>query len=119
MATFQSDVWSYGVTLWELFSDGRAPYPGMSNMDTVRKVAEGYRMNKPAACPEEVWTLIKDCWNLKPGDRPDFALILARLEQISKEYTVDVEKSKMGQRVSRMITKEELEKNLENDIYNN
>jgi serine/threonine protein kinase len=40
-ATFQSDVWSYGITLWELFSEGRTPYPGMSNADTARKVQEG------------------------------------------------------------------------------
>lgn len=80
--TTQSDVWSYGISLWELFSEGRTPYPGMTNVQTMEKVAAGYRMEKPAFCSDEIYQLMMDCWKANPADRPQFSVILSRLEQI-------------------------------------
>lgn len=52
VSTSKSDVWSFGVTVWEIYSFGRTPYPRMSQKEVVEKVAKGYRMEKPEDCPE-------------------------------------------------------------------
>ncbi len=52
MSTSKSDVWSYGVTLWEIYSYGRAPYPKMTQKEVVDKVPQGYRMECPESCPK-------------------------------------------------------------------
>ena len=51
----QSDVWAYGITLWELFALGQSPYPGVEvNPDFVEKLANGYRMKMPKYCPNSM-----------------------------------------------------------------
>ena len=60
--TNKSDVWSFGVTLWELFSYGRVPYPAFSNEEVVNKIEAGYRMSKPENMPESVAKIMFDCW---------------------------------------------------------
>lgn len=52
VSTSKSDVWSYGVVMWEIYSYGRAPYPRMNQKEVVEKVIEGYRMEKPESCPK-------------------------------------------------------------------
>ena len=49
--------------MWEIFSYGEVPYPGMSNEDTIKKVCEGYRMDPPPRCPVEVYELMRETWN--------------------------------------------------------
>ena len=57
--TLATDVWAYGVLLWEIFSGGVQPYPGMSNAQTSKAVVyEGYRMTSPRNCPSEVYNLM-------------------------------------------------------------
>jgi serine/threonine protein kinase len=69
----KSDVWAFGVVIWEIFSGGLVPYPGFSNIETAQKVRDGYRMSAPEDCPSELVTLMKRCWNQKPENRPSFA----------------------------------------------
>jgi c-src tyrosine kinase len=57
--TSKSDVWSFGICLWELFSFGTMPYPTMSNEDAVNRVLKGYRMDKPEGCPDEVYEIMQ------------------------------------------------------------
>ncbi len=71
-----SDVWSFGVTLWELFSRGILPYGGLSNFEAVTKIREGYRMPKPKLCSDEVFALIQRCWAEKPEERITFATLV-------------------------------------------
>jgi serine/threonine protein kinase len=70
--SYKSDVWSFGIVLWELFSYGRIPYPGMSNSMTVEKVLNGYRLPCPENCPIEIYNLMEQCWSEEPFDRPSF-----------------------------------------------
>lgn len=72
----QSDVWSYGITLWELFSSGDIPYSSSTNQYICEKVVEGYRLDPPINCPPEIAELMKDCWKEKPADRPTFQVRL-------------------------------------------
>jgi serine/threonine protein kinase len=70
--TSKSDVWSFGVLLWELFSFGTIPYAGKSNASVIEEVAAGYRLPSPENCPEEVYQLMVKCWNADPNERPSF-----------------------------------------------
>lgn len=67
-----SDVWSFGVTLWEMFSFGQPPYGDMKGVDVIKIVDKGIRLTKPDACPENVFKKMEDCWNYSPRDRPTF-----------------------------------------------
>ncbi|CAD5207350.1 unnamed protein product [Bursaphelenchus okinawaensis] len=81
--TNKSDVWSFGVLLWEIYSFGRVPYPRIPIQDVVRHIERGYRMEPPEACPASMNDLMTECWNLNPAERPTFAMIGARLRRHS------------------------------------
>ncbi|XP_072245269.1 tyrosine-protein kinase ZAP-70 isoform X2 [Leuresthes tenuis] len=68
----KSDVWSFGVTMWEAFSYGGKPYKKMKGPDVIRFIESGSRMECPAACPERMYTVMKECWTYKHEERPDF-----------------------------------------------
>ncbi|XP_054464529.1 protein-tyrosine kinase 6b isoform X2 [Anoplopoma fimbria] len=68
----KSDVWSFGVLLYEILTYGGTPYPGLSNHETYQQVTKGYRMPAPAKCPEPLYKIMLKCWSAEPADRPDF-----------------------------------------------
>ncbi|KAL1288277.1 PDGFRA [Ovibos moschatus] len=71
--TTLSDVWSYGILLWEIFSLGGTPYPGMMVDSTFyNKIKSGYRMAKPDHATSEVYEIMVKCWNSEPEKRPSF-----------------------------------------------
>ncbi|KAM9313196.1 macrophage colony-stimulating factor 1 receptor [Gastrophryne carolinensis] len=71
--TVQSDVWSYGILLWEIFSLGRSPYPGIVvNQKFYKMIKEGYKMDSPDSAPLDIYRLMKACWDLEPTKRPNF-----------------------------------------------
>ncbi|XP_063301479.1 macrophage colony-stimulating factor 1 receptor [Pelobates fuscus] len=71
--TVQSDVWSYGILLWEIFSLGRSPYPGiLVNQKFYKMVKDGYKMDCPDYAPLEIYRIMKTCWDLEPTRRPTF-----------------------------------------------
>ncbi|KAJ8297454.1 hypothetical protein KUTeg_023985 [Tegillarca granosa] len=71
--TIQSDVWSYGIFLWELFSLGGNPYPGIEiNEKFIHLLKNGYRMEKPEACSDEMYKVMLSTWKFNPDDRPSF-----------------------------------------------
>ncbi len=72
----QSDVWSFGVVLWEVFTFGEVPYPQLTNAETVEFVKNGNRMALPPKSPEAIQNLILECWQEKPEDRPNFKKVL-------------------------------------------
>eukprot|EP00794_Sanderia_malayensis_P019494 gene19494-21419_t len=78
--TSKSDVWSYGVLLWEIFSLGNIPYPGWNNKKTREMVEGGYRMPLPSGTPLKVYQIMSKCWDYDPEDRPTFAEIVRQLE---------------------------------------
>eukprot|EP00058_Branchiostoma_floridae_P018277 XP_002603766.1 hypothetical protein BRAFLDRAFT_86594 [Branchiostoma floridae] len=80
--TTQSDVWSFGVVLWEIVTLGGSPYPGLSGKELFRYLKAGYRMEKPENCRQEIYDIMLDCWQDKPQRRPTFTDIRERLEAI-------------------------------------
>ncbi|XP_065705213.1 macrophage colony-stimulating factor 1 receptor [Patagioenas fasciata] len=71
--TVQSDVWSYGILLWEIFSLGKSPYPGMVvNSKFYSMVKQGYQMARPDFAPLEMYRIMQACWSLEPTQRPTF-----------------------------------------------
>uniref|UniRef100_A0A673XP56 Platelet-derived growth factor receptor alpha n=1 Tax=Salmo trutta TaxID=8032 RepID=A0A673XP56_SALTR len=73
MYTTISDVWSYGILLWEIFSLGGTPYPGMVvDSSFYNKIKSGYRMAKPEHAPADVYEMMIKCWNSEPEKRPSF-----------------------------------------------
>uniref|UniRef100_A0A9J7YKH5 Tyrosine-protein kinase n=2 Tax=Cyprinus carpio TaxID=7962 RepID=A0A9J7YKH5_CYPCA len=77
----QSDVWSYGVLLWEIFSYGRQPYPKMSVSEVRERVDQGYRMEPPDECPPDVYSIMTSCWEMDPKRRPSFHKLRERVEK--------------------------------------
>uniref|UniRef100_A0A672QMR6 receptor protein-tyrosine kinase n=1 Tax=Sinocyclocheilus grahami TaxID=75366 RepID=A0A672QMR6_SINGR len=74
--TVQSDVWSYGVLLWEILSLGMSPYPNVViDAQFYKMIKDGYHMPQPDFAPHEMYTIMKMCWSLEPTQRPTFANI--------------------------------------------
>ncbi|XP_050949189.1 macrophage colony-stimulating factor 1 receptor isoform X3 [Labeo rohita] len=74
--TVQSDVWSYGVLLWEIFSLGMSPYPNVViDAQFYKMIKDGYHMPQPDFAPCEMYKIMKMCWSLEPTLRPTFANI--------------------------------------------
>ncbi|XP_078362094.1 uncharacterized protein LOC144646399 isoform X1 [Oculina patagonica] len=78
--TTKSDVWSYGVVLWEIATLGGYPYPGITNRQLMRLLKREYRMEKPVSCSEEFYQLMKHCWADNPDARPTFTELCQDLE---------------------------------------
>ncbi|KAM5260982.1 muscle, skeletal receptor tyrosine-protein kinase isoform 1-T1 [Hipposideros larvatus] len=90
--TTESDVWAYGVVLWEIFSYGLQPYYGMAHEEVIYYVRDGNILSCPENCPLELYNLMRLCWSKLPADRPSFASIHRILERMCEraEGTVSV-----------------------------
>ncbi|XP_022077509.1 tyrosine-protein kinase SYK isoform X1 [Acanthochromis polyacanthus] len=82
----KSDVWSFGVLLWEAFSYGQKPYKGMKGNDVMQMIESGNRMDSPVNCPPEMYDLMRTCWTYKADERPGFSVVEPRL----REYYYDI-----------------------------
>ncbi|XP_046501255.1 muscle, skeletal receptor tyrosine-protein kinase isoform X5 [Equus quagga] len=90
--TTESDVWAYGVVLWEIFSYGLQPYYGMAHEEVIYYVRDGNILSCPENCPLELYNLMRLCWSKLPADRPSFTSIHRILERMCEraEGTVSV-----------------------------
>ncbi|NXT46836.1 FES kinase, partial [Pluvianellus socialis] len=82
----ESDVWSFGILLWEAFSLGAVPYANLSNQQMREAVEQGMRLDPPEQCPEEVYQLMQRCWEYDPRKRPSFSTIHQELIAIRKRH---------------------------------
>ena len=86
----QSDVWSYGIVLWELFSLARTPYPGVQPDESfTRKLESGHRMSKPPFSTDDLYKVMKDCWSAEPGLRPTFLELADKMGEELKDGEKD------------------------------
>ncbi|XP_036383540.1 fibroblast growth factor receptor 1-A isoform X2 [Megalops cyprinoides] len=79
--THQSDVWSFGVLLWEIFTLGGSPYPGVPVEELFKLLKEGHRMDKPSTCTHELYMMMRDCWHAVPSQRPTFKQLVEDLDR--------------------------------------
>uniref|UniRef100_A0AAY4CT89 receptor protein-tyrosine kinase n=1 Tax=Denticeps clupeoides TaxID=299321 RepID=A0AAY4CT89_9TELE len=86
--TTKSDVWSFGVLLWEIVSLGGTPYCGMTCAELYEKLPQGYRMEQPKNCDDEVYELMRQCWRDRPYERPPFAQISVQLNRMQEARKV-------------------------------
>uniref|UniRef100_A0A8C1X9H1 Fibroblast growth factor receptor 4 n=1 Tax=Cyprinus carpio TaxID=7962 RepID=A0A8C1X9H1_CYPCA len=88
--THQSDVWSFGVLMWEIFTLGGSPYPGIPVEELFKLLKEGHRMDKPSNCTHELYMKMRECWHAVPTQRPTFKQLVEELDRllvtISDEY---------------------------------
>ncbi|XP_074655929.1 ephrin type-A receptor 7-like [Tubulanus polymorphus] len=80
--TSASDVWSYGVVMWEVMSYGERPYWNWSNQDVIKAVEKGYRLPPPMDCPEAIHQLMLDCWQKERSHRPKFAATVRTIDKL-------------------------------------
>uniref|UniRef100_A0A673KGR1 Tyrosine-protein kinase n=1 Tax=Sinocyclocheilus rhinocerous TaxID=307959 RepID=A0A673KGR1_9TELE len=78
--TIKSDVWSFGILLYEIVMFGQMPYPNMTNFQVVQQLPKGYRMPCPLNCPKYLYDIMSECWKDSPADRPTFETLQWKLE---------------------------------------
>uniref|UniRef100_A0A8C8FLL2 Tyrosine-protein kinase n=1 Tax=Oncorhynchus tshawytscha TaxID=74940 RepID=A0A8C8FLL2_ONCTS len=86
--TTESDVWSFGVLLWEIFSRGVTPYTSMTNQQTRDEVEKGYRMLAPNSCPPDVYAVMCHCWQYDSRNRPSFSKLRTELSALYQKLSL-------------------------------
>ncbi|KAF4106123.1 tyrosine-protein kinase Mer isoform X2 [Onychostoma macrolepis] len=81
--TVKSDVWAFGVTMWEIATRGMTPYPGVQNHEIYDYLLEGNRLKQPSDCLDELYDIMFSCWSADPVDRPNFTQVRKRLESLA------------------------------------
>uniref|UniRef100_A0A7M4FQS5 receptor protein-tyrosine kinase n=1 Tax=Crocodylus porosus TaxID=8502 RepID=A0A7M4FQS5_CROPO len=83
--TSSSDVWSYGIVMWEVMSYGERPYWDMSNQDVINAIDQDYRLPPPPDCPTVLHLLMLDCWQKERIQRPKFEQIVSALDKMIRK----------------------------------
>ncbi|XP_068184094.1 tyrosine-protein kinase Mer [Antennarius striatus] len=83
--TVKSDVWAFGITMWEIATRGMTPYPGIQNHEIYDHLLEGHRLKQPADCLDELYEIMYSCWRTDPLDRPFFPQLREMLEKVTEK----------------------------------
>ncbi|KAH8374487.1 hypothetical protein KR200_009652 [Drosophila serrata] len=83
----KSDVWAYGVLMWEIFTCGKMPYGRLKNTEVVERVQRGIILEKPKSCAKEIYDVMKLCWSHGPEERPAFRVLMDQLAQVAQTLT--------------------------------
>ena len=86
--SIKSDVWSFGIVMWEVYSFAELPYQGKTNAEAIEMVSAEERLHCPEGCPPDVYYLMLRCWRLSPSKRPSFEKIQQRLAELSSSDIV-------------------------------
>ncbi|XP_013406670.1 Abelson tyrosine-protein kinase 2 isoform X2 [Lingula anatina] len=90
----KSDVWAFGVLLWELATYGMSPYPGVDLSEVYHLLERGYRMERPQGCPENIYLLMRKCWQWEASERPTFREIKEDLDNMFQNSSIGEEVEK-------------------------
>uniref|UniRef100_A0A2A4J7W8 receptor protein-tyrosine kinase n=1 Tax=Heliothis virescens TaxID=7102 RepID=A0A2A4J7W8_HELVI len=82
VCSHHTDVWAFGILLWEIVTLGSTPYAAMSGREVLGAVTEGYRLERPAHCAPQLYRAMHACWHADPSQRPSFAELKAQLAEL-------------------------------------
>ena len=85
IVTNKSDVWSFGILLYEMITQGRIPYEGIEEGNIRGLLEKGYRLPCPLGCEDALYKIMLDCWRWDHEERPEFSLLLVALQNLSSE----------------------------------
>ena len=80
--SIKSDVWSFGIVIWEVLKKGAMPYPGLSSHQVLENIEKGYRMPPPDNCPDNLYQIMMSCWRHDPDCRPKFEHLECQLQDL-------------------------------------
>ncbi|KAL9961359.1 hypothetical protein ACROYT_G030281 [Oculina patagonica] len=80
--TSESDVWAFGVVLWEIETGGQVPYAALGGMEIVAALQRGERLQRPDGCSDEIFDIMKSCWHPKPSERPSFGELVQLIDSL-------------------------------------
>ncbi|XP_054446518.1 focal adhesion kinase 1 isoform X6 [Pteronotus mesoamericanus] len=101
--TSASDVWMFGVCMWEILMHGVKPFQGVKNNDVIGRIENGERLPMPPNCPPTLYSLMTKCWAYDPSRRPRFTELKAQLSTILEEEKVQHEE-RMRMESRRQVT---------------
>ncbi|KAB0393203.1 hypothetical protein E2I00_010774 [Balaenoptera physalus] len=81
----KSDIWAFGVLMWEIYSLGKMPYERFTNSETAEHIAQGLRLYRPHLASERVYTIMYSCWHEKADERPTFKILLSNILDVMDE----------------------------------
>ncbi|XP_066600812.1 tyrosine kinase receptor Cad96Ca [Prorops nasuta] len=87
----KSDIWSFGVLIWEIVTLGSTPYPGLAAAEVMKRIKEGYRLDRPEHCKRELYNIMYYCWDKDPSCRPSFGELVSLAEGLLLDETDYIE----------------------------
>ncbi|KAL4227575.1 BDNF/NT-3 growth factors receptor [Mactra antiquata] len=81
--TTESDIWSFGIVLWEIYSYGKQPWYHLSNHEVIQNTIDGHLLDSPSNCPEEIGKIMMSCWKRQPNERMPMHVVHKHLQRIS------------------------------------
>ncbi|XP_077866477.1 tyrosine kinase receptor Cad96Ca-like [Saccoglossus kowalevskii] len=82
----KSDIWSYGIVLWEIVTLGSTPYGTMPSAQVINEINRGYRLPRPTHCSRELYDIMVGCWNVQQEERPTFSQLCSRVGKLAENH---------------------------------